>query len=512
MHTGTLKRRSSISYASTKKRPAALFTSIRPQPYGIQPYGNMLFHTGAPAANRQLGLGALAVLDDASIVSEIMTNTDYFSDTDILRLSRCSKALYVFANFEEVWRSRTINRFKGDFGSFSDCWKNTYKKRLHNGDPGVECVLDVPIKVGFFSDFLFSSWRCSTIPLDVLCRSNAVENIDRRAGLSMQEFTEQYDKPGKPVILTDVVTKWPAFKKWSMEYLVETVGDVEFRAESCDLPFKTYAAYATHCGQNGGSFEEAPLYLFDKHFSKRTSLCDDFNVPEYFEQDLFSLLGPNERPDHRWLIIGPPRSGSTYHLDPNSTNAWNAVITGSKKWIFFPPGCPPPGVFPSEDGSEVTTPISLAEWFLNHYDEMKSWPVKPLECVQKAGEIIYVPRGWWHCVMNLEECIAITQNFVNDNNLKEALTFVREKPDQISGYGRGPGGCELANTFYDRFSAVLKKTHPGVVEEELARSQQVEKEGKTCCGGKDTAQQEASISNLFTSAEEPSSFSFSFSS
>jgi hypothetical protein len=34
--------------------------------------------------------------------------------------------------------------------------------------------------------------------------------------------------------------------------------------------------------------------------------------------------------------------------DPNATSAWNAVITGSKGWIFFPPEIVPPGIFVSE--------------------------------------------------------------------------------------------------------------------------------------------------------------------
>jgi hypothetical protein len=88
--------------------------------------------------------------------------------------------------------------------------------------------------------------------------------------------------------------------------------------------------------------EEAPLYLFDKHFSKGTGLETHFVQPEYFH-DLFGLLV--NRPDFQWLICGPKRSGSTFHIDPNSTSAWNAVIKGRKKWILYPPGHSPPGVF-----------------------------------------------------------------------------------------------------------------------------------------------------------------------
>ena len=77
-------------------------------------------------------------------------------------------------------------------------------------------------------------------------------------------------------------------------------------------------------------------------------------VPKYFDEDLFSVLGDEGRPDFRWLIMGPPRSGSTFHKDPNATSAWNAVITGSKKWIMYPPHALPPGQTPLAPSSTTT--------------------------------------------------------------------------------------------------------------------------------------------------------------
>lgn len=67
-------------------------------------------------------------------------------------------------------------------------------------------------------------------------------------------------------------------------------------------------------------------------------LAKDYSVPAVFSEDLFEVLGEDERPDYRWLIVGPRRSGSSFHVDPNATCAWNASVRGRKKWILFPPG------------------------------------------------------------------------------------------------------------------------------------------------------------------------------
>ena len=38
--------------------------------------------------------------------------------------------------------------------------------------------------------------------------------------------------------------------------------------------------------------------------------------------------------------------------------------------------------------------------------------MRPREAVLREGEILFVPRGWWHTAINLEPTIALTQNYV----------------------------------------------------------------------------------------------------
>ncbi|KAF9136463.1 hypothetical protein BGX30_011166 [Mortierella sp. GBA39] len=397
-------------------------------PLGIKPLGNYYMdatRSDFAGSCRGPSLGRLSQLTD-EIIMDIL---NLLSPSDLITLGATSRVLYGLTHLDDMWKNLTIERFKGDWVWQDDTWRATFLKR---SDPGYDTSMilknrDQMKLKGFYSDALFQSFYCAAIGMEPY---TAVENIDRHSGLSLEDFIQQYERPGKPVIITDGAKHWPAMTKWSTEYFLKTWPDAVLRAESVDVKVENYFKYAQ------GTKDESPLYLFDKKFGERCQgILEDMEVPVYFREDFFGMM-KERRPDYRWIIIGPARSGSTFHKDPNATSAWNAVITGSKKWIMFPPHILPPGVFTNEDESEVTSPVSLMEWFSNFYasTQFPDDPAdRPLEGICREGEIMFVPRGWWHAVVNLEDCIAITQNYVGSQNLKETMEFLYMKRDQVSG-------------------------------------------------------------------------------
>ncbi len=98
--------------------------------------------------------------------------------------------------------------------------------------------------------------------------------------------------------------------------MLEKYRKTPFRAESVDWPLETYIDYMNN------NHDESPLYLFDRSFVEKMGLNTGYTVqywpPDCFGEDLLEVLG-EQRPDNRWLIMGPERSGSTFHKDPNAT-------------------------------------------------------------------------------------------------------------------------------------------------------------------------------------------------
>ncbi|KAI9297899.1 Clavaminate synthase-like protein, partial [Neoconidiobolus thromboides FSU 785] len=410
-------------------------------PLGIKPYGNLLFdkeHPNFIPNLRSRGLGSLSKLSD-ELLLEVLS---YLDGISISSLANLSPMFYILSYLEDNWKERVVKEFNGDF-MFKGSWRQTYLERKYNSKL-------FPVKVKWiYSDNLYQSWLCTS---NSMYQYLGKENIERRSNLSYKEFIEEYELPNKPVIITDIVNKWPAFNKWNEDYLMENFDTQDFIAESVNIKLKNYFQYSNN------NRDESPIYLFDKHFTKNCPNIDkDFEVPEYFKDDLFSLLGEDKRPDYRWLIIGPKRSGSTFHKDPNATSAWNAVITGSKKWILFPPNQLPPGVFTNSDESEVTSPVSIMEWHLNYYKLAQEY--QPIEAICKAGEIMFVPSGWWHLVVNLDDSIAITQNYVSHQNVDKVLKFLYFKEEQISGWD-----CNKNGPLFDAFEKEYAKLNPELVE------------------------------------------------
>jgi histone arginine demethylase JMJD6 len=110
------------------------------------------------------------------------------------------------------------------------------------------------------------------------------------------------------------------------------------------MDIKSYYKYLAH------QRDDSPLYMFQSGFEELEGTQDiikNYSVPKYFREDYFryvsrllTQIGEAKRPPYRWFLIGPKRSGSTIHIDPIGTSAWNTSVQGHKLWVMFAPEYP----------------------------------------------------------------------------------------------------------------------------------------------------------------------------
>ncbi|KAH6816982.1 transferase [Perilla frutescens var. frutescens] len=357
-------------------------------------------------------LGDLRLLPDETLCVILTRLTPH----DVARISCVSSVLYILCNEEPLWMSLCLGIVNRQL-EYKGSWKKTALHQLdllHKYNEASRQTLQFD---GFSSLFLYRRlYRCYT-SLNGFSFDDG--NVERKENISFEEFHTEYDCQ-KPVLINGLADNWPARKSWTSEELLLKYSETKFRisqrsSKKIIMKFKDYVSYMKI------QHDEDPLYIFDDKFGEvAPDLLKDYKVPHIFPEDYFDVLDTDQRPPYRWLIIGPERSGASWHVDPGLTSAWNTLLCGRKRWALYPPGRVPLGVtmHVNEDDGDVNieTPSSL-QWWLDFYPLLADND-KPIECTQLPGETIYVPSGWWHCVLNLETTVAVTQNFVNSKNFE----------------------------------------------------------------------------------------------
>ncbi|KNC52377.1 bifunctional arginine demethylase and lysyl-hydroxylase JMJD6 [Thecamonas trahens ATCC 50062] len=259
-----------------------------------------------------------------------------------------------------------------------------------------------------------------------------------------------YVRANVPIVIRGAMDSWPGLGKFDLAAMEEAYANDQLVVQDArrkgTVRFKDYLEYMADNG------DANPAYAFDAPFlASHPELGEAYMRPPGLRRNMWDGMPDGLAPDWRWLLIGPPRSGSAFHTDPFNTSAWNALVSGRKTWAFYPPNVySPPGLYgtempglstrfcaPSESwgGPQECSAISALEWFAKTAPFLADQHA-PIYCDQRPGDILYVPQGWWHAVLNVEPSVAITENSINVDNARDMLESMKRAALHDSGYVR----------------------------------------------------------------------------
>jgi hypothetical protein len=284
--------------------------------------------------------------------------------------------------------------------------------------------------------------------------------IERKNKMSLEEISREHlQGVGKPVIITDAIESWPALTRWTFDFWKTNYGSEFVQAwyfgiddvakltklsnyiDFLQRPLPDLSGFWVDKGGNplpvAPELPTSPPYLSSWHaFQNHPELYHDILPHPHCVPDFVCTLNPNLKEIFEqtsgiayWVVhMGPEGSLSSLHQDYGSTHAYLAQIRGRKHAILFSPEDSDflyGGQVDLEDRDHQQHPL------LNF--------ARAYECIIEPGDLLLIPKKWWHHVRGLEKSITVSHNFFNHTNFTEYMAHIlRNLPTLIERIDLSP--------------------------------------------------------------------------
>ncbi|KAL7553679.1 hypothetical protein ACHAWF_016998 [Thalassiosira exigua] len=256
--------------------------------------------------------------------------------------------------------------------------------------------------------------------------------------ISVEEWERgEYWKGDVPVIVQNVTEGWAAMENWKKQEMLRlypdaeaTMGEGRLVGETGpddagkNLEPTTVKEYITKHMYN-------PVkYFFDRKIAVPKGMLEDchpFPMPTraYLEDPdraAHAKYAPSKKMrvrskpdremwrDHLAISIGSDLQGLTFH---HHREAWNVVLFGAKRWILWDHAR-------WKDNSEMqwrltrdwanSAHVAGHEWIRRLYPEpgrKREIRAHGHDCIQRAGEMMFVPHRWMHMVVNIGDTVSV---------------------------------------------------------------------------------------------------------
>jgi len=220
----------------------------------------------------------------------------------------------------------------------------------------------------------------------------------------------------RPVVLTHLAECWPARHCWSREYLASVHGDIPVaKLKLSGEVFKRdplgerggNAMYADHARNVYVPFARTPEQMplrelilgnFDDYYFEigETGAAGRLSIDAFGGPDGLPELLAADDLTQLTFGLGPKGDGVMFHAH---TAAWNALMYGTKEWIFFSPET---FVGATYDRLAMLESRSIPT-ALGEAGRGEASLATPMRCIQRAGEVVYIPDAWWHATFSHTE-------------------------------------------------------------------------------------------------------------
>ena len=228
--------------------------------------------------------------------------------------------------------------------------------------------------------------------------------IDVVEDITQEEFRKKYLIPRKPLVIRNMAKSWPAYQKWTMEYMKETVGDVEVPLYDSSKADPSAPINASAAKMKFGDYidliqrepTDLRIFLFDP-IKSAPKLLEDYLSPKELMGGFLDKY-PN-------MFFGGKGSVTFLHYDIDMAHIFHTHFNGRKHILLF-----------DYKWKDRLYKIPYATYALEDYDisnpDFEKFPaldgVEGIECFLEHGDTLFMPTGWWHWMKYLDGSFSIS--------------------------------------------------------------------------------------------------------
>ena len=225
-----------------------------------------------------------------------------------------------------------------------------------------------------------------------------IERVERP---TVARFRRDYLRPRRPVVLVGGSDHWRA-REWTFGGLAEQLGDSELRLATLNrghVRVDRTIAYQTMSARAFLAHVERvtppDYYLRLKLSGRYRFLRDDVEVPPYCVGRVFLDVS---------LLIGGTGTNTDTHYD--MLHNLVAQLRGRRRVTLFAP---------ADSACLYPYPLRSLRWNCSRVQVESPDPVRfprfceatPVHVELGPGDMLFIPRGWWHYFETLEPSIAV---------------------------------------------------------------------------------------------------------
>ncbi|DBB18928.1 TPA: hypothetical protein ACH3X3_000505 [Trebouxia sp. C0006] len=322
--------------------------------------------------------------------------------------------------------------------------------------------------------------------------------------LSSEQFVQMFMQPNLPVMIQGLTCDWQASKDWvtaadgvNIDFIAHHFGQAQvmvsnttrLNAGCAPRLDMTVAEFAHWWKMHKAGQDDRLLYLKDWHFANEFPDYTAYQTPCYFQEDWLNefydigqrqpqqshsagsaddMSQPREAAekgdaeegvadgdrsgggnvgcdvassDYRFVYLGCKGTWTPLHADVLRSYSWSTNVTGRKRWKLLPPQYT--HLLYDRFGREMAATFEIGKLEgRDRFPNLDKACQHTIECIQEAGDTIFVPSGWHHTVENLEDTLSINHNWLNGYNIHWALALLQqERTDAIACIEDCREGC-----------------------------------------------------------------------